>query len=77
MPKRKKKNMLLASFALFIAASVAAVATAEGEVMPMACHYQYTYCSDFRCPTGSGAAGQHVYHCDTHPYVRVIDTCCG
>lgn len=75
----KKKIALLASSSALLALTLlSAVALAgSGDFEPMACTWQYTYCSDFACPTGAGADGEHVYHCTTPPYVRTIATCCG
>ncbi len=74
----KKLGLLVTSFALFLVTSFAALAIAQGGVSTMGvCVYQYTQCSDYACDEGSGADGQHVYHCDTYPYVRTVDTCCG
>lgn len=74
----KKLGLLLSSFALFLVTSFAALAIAQGGVSTMGvCVYQYTQCSDNPCGEGPGADGEHVYHCDTYPFIRVVYTCCG
>lgn len=75
---RKKIALLISSSALLAMTVLSAVALAgPGGFEPMGCSWQYTYCSDFACTTGSGADGEHVYHCTTAPYVRSVHTCCG
>lgn len=77
---KKKFGLLVVSFSAFMMMSILALALAQGGIAPMGtCDYQYTYCSDDTCGCsggGIGAAGHHVYHCDTPPYVRTPSTCC-
>ena len=74
---RKKLTLLLASLGLLVVLGIGASALADSTFQPLACTWDYTHCSDDACPDGPGAAGSHVYVCDTPPYIRSEDTCCG
>lgn len=73
----EKLALLIVTFLTLMMTSLIALAVGPDSNTLLSCTYDYTYCSDSACDQGAGADGQHVYQCDTYPYVRTVDTCCG
>lgn len=76
---RSRVVLFVAALVVCLVMTLTAFVTAGG-IAPSGCWWVDTYCGGPACTTPAGtpgSKGSEVYYCDTYPYVRVNEVCCG